>query len=332
MELQSRLILMLSVILGSLALGYTARKLRLLPEALSPQITRTAMIWLQPPLLALLIWGLQAPGWQTALLPVLLAALILIMWPIGAGSARLMGLQRRQSGAFTLSFMFSNMGLTYGAFVCYILIGEQGAALGMIWCLSFTPMLYGLGFIIARRYGGEEHRSVVQTLGDMLRGPESRNPLLGFAAGAVLYVLLPERPAVVGQIVDVLVPLSTAIFLFAIGLSLRLTSVITYRREAVAVGAAKFLIMPALALALAWLVGYWAIEDHALLQVVFVQSTAPASIWASWPRRSSTSTSNSPTRRGSRRTSLPLRSRRWCCASPPGCRRYSPVVTTRLFM
>jgi len=274
--MHSRLILMVSVIVGALAVGYAARKLRLLPDSLSPKITRAAMRYVQPPLLVLLIWGLQAPGWRVALLPVIAAANMVLMWPLGAAGGRLMGLRRPQAGSFTLSCMYSNMGLTYGAFVCYILLGEQGAALGMIWCLAFMPMFYTLGFAVARRYGQEGKRTVRGMLLDAMREPESRNPLLGLALGALLYAVGPTRPAFAAEVVDACVPLSTAIYLFAIGLSLRLTSVVTYRRECAAIGAAKFLVVPLLGLGMAWLAGYWAMADRSLLQVVFIHGRGGA--------------------------------------------------------
>lgn len=276
--MQSRLILMVSVIVGALAVGYLARKLRVLPTELSPKITRAAMIWMQPPLLALLIWGLEAPGWRVALLPVMSAAIIALMWPIGAAGGRLMGLKRPQAGAFTVACMYSNMGLTYGAFVCYILLGEQGAALGMIWCMAFMPMFYTLGFVVSRRYGHDTPQTIGETLLDALREPESRNPLLGLAIGGLLYALAPARPAAGAEIVDFLVPFSTGVYLFAIGLSLRLTSVVTYWRECMAIGAVKFLVTPAIGLSLAWIAGFWAMEDRTLLQVVFIQSTTPTAI------------------------------------------------------
>lgn len=276
--MQARLIVMLSVILGALALGYIARKAGLVRARQSRTISRLAMTWLQPPLVALLIWGLEAPSWHTAVLPVILAGLIALNWPLGALGGRLLGLPPARAGAFVLSCMYSNMGLTYGAFVCYILLGERGAALGMIWVLSFMPMFYTLGFFVARRYGGDGGRSLRETLVETLRAPESRNPLIGFAIGALLFAFGPDRPAIAAAVVDVWVPISTAVYLFAIGLSLRLTSVVTYWRESLAVGVYKFVVTPALGLAIAWLVGYWALEDRALLQVVLIQSASPASI------------------------------------------------------
>lgn len=276
--MESRLVLMLSVILGSLALGYLARKLKLLPVLLSPRITRTTMIWLQPVLVALLIWGLVAPGWRTALLPVMAAVLMAVMWPVGAAVARVQGLARPQAGSLVASCMFSNLGLTFGAFICYVLLGEQGAALGMIWCIAFMPMLFGVGFVMARLYGGEAGQSIGQMIREIVHDPTSRSPLLGFAVGGLLYALAPDRPPVGAQVVDVLVPLSTGIYLFAIGLSLRLTSVVTYWRECLSIGAVKFLLTPIIGLSLAWLAGYWAMEDRALLQVVFIQSMTPTAI------------------------------------------------------
>ncbi len=276
--MQARLILMLSVILGALTLGYLARKLGVLPAQLSRRISRFAMTWLQPPLIALLIWGLQAPSWRTALLPGILAALIALNWPVGALGSRILGLRRDRAGSFVLSSMFSNMGLTYGAFVCYILLGERGAALGMIWILSFTPMFYTLGFFVARRYGGDGPQTLGQTIRATLRAPESRNPLIGFAVGGLLLAFVPERPESAAAIVDVWVPISTSVYLFAIGLSMRLSSVVTYRRECAAIGVVKFVVTPALGLGIAWLLGYWSIPDPALRQVVLIQSASPASI------------------------------------------------------
>jgi len=276
--MQARLILMLSVILGALALGYLARKLRWLPGTLSRRTSRFAMSWLQPPLVALLIWGLQAPGWRTAMLPVILAALIAINWPVGVLGSRLLGLRPDRAGSFIVSCMYSNMGLTYGAFVCYILLGERGAALGMVWILSFMPLFYTLGFFVARRYGGDGRQTLGETILGTLRAPESRNPLIGFAVGGLLFAFAPERPPIAGSVVEVWVPVSTAVYLFAIGLSMRLSSVVTYWRECAAIGVVKFAVTPVLGLGIAWLLGYWAMPDRALLQVVLIQSASPASI------------------------------------------------------
>jgi len=278
MELTAKAALMIGVIVGALAAGYAARKSGLVQTERSAAITRLAMTCLQPPLVALLIWGLQSPGWRTALLPVLSAALMLAVWPVARALAGLMRLDGRRKGSFVLAAMFSNLGLTYGAFICYILLGEQGATLGMIWCLSFSPMLFTVGLLIGRHYGHEEAQPAGRMIREAFTDPRTRNVLLGLALGAVLFAAGVPRPAWAAPVVDVAIPLVTGIYLFAIGLSLRLTSVLVYWRECLVLGAVKFLITPAIALGLAWVVGLWSLQDRALLQVTFIQSTTPAAI------------------------------------------------------
>lgn len=278
MDLTAKAALMLAVIVGALAVGYGARKTGLVREERSGEITRLAMTFLQPPLVALLIWGLQSPSWRTALLPVMSAALMLAIWPVGRALAGPLRLSGRRKGSFVLAAMFSNMGLTYGAFVCYILLGEQGATLGMIWCLAFSPMLFTVGLMIGRHYGREGAEPARDMIRAAFTDPRTRNVLIGLAVGAGLFAFGLPRPEWAGPAVDAAIPVTTGIYLFAIGLSLRLTSVVTYWRECVALGAVKFLVTPVVALGLAWLVGMWGAADHTLLKVTFIQSTTPASI------------------------------------------------------
>ncbi len=278
MDLTTKATFMLSVIVGALAVGYAARKTGLVPGRWSNPITRNTMTFLQPVMLGLMIWGLQPPGWQTSLLPFISAALMLAVWPIGWLLARMLGLENRQRGAFILSCMFSNMGLTYGAFMCYVLLGEQGAALGLIWCLAFSPMLFTVGLLIGRHHGREGSEPMRSMIRDTFAEPQTRNVLVGFAVGLALFWFKVPRPEWAGPAVEAFIPISTGLYLFAIGLSLSLGSLVRYWRECVAIGAVKFLITPAIAMSIAWAVGLWGAVDHTLLKVVLIQSASPAAI------------------------------------------------------
>jgi malonate transporter len=280
MDLYTKVARMLMVIVGSLTAGYLTRRSRRLPSARSTPITRSTMAYLQPIPLALMIWGLDPPGWQTSLLPFLAAALMLITWPVAWLVARLLRLDAPATGSFIVSAMFSNIGLTYGAFVCYILLGELGAALGLIYCLAFSPMLYSVGFFIGRHYGTEGGRGIGAVIRDTLREPQTRNPLLGLIVGAVLNLAHAPRPELMGTLLDLVIPGTTAVYLFAIGLSLSLTSVIRETRPCLALAVVKFAISPAIALGLAWLVGLGPGLARPVLQVFFIQSTTPVAIMA----------------------------------------------------
>ena len=278
MDLTAKAAMMLSVIVGALALGYTVRKVGLVPARWSGEITRLTMTFLQPLLLALMIWGLETPGWRTSLLPFISAALMFAVWPIGRVLAGLLGLSDRRRGSFVLAAMFSNMGLTYGAFIAYILLGEQGAMLGLIWCIAFSPMLFTVGLMIGRHYGSDGAASARRMITETLVDPQTRNVLIGFIVGGMLFLFRVPRPEWAAPGVAVFIPFTTGLYLFAIGLSLRLTSVVTYWRECVALSVVKFLITPALALGMAWVLGLWHMPDHTLLKVTFIESATPVAI------------------------------------------------------
>ena len=280
MELHIRVARMLAVIVGALAVGYLTRQSRRLPSDRSGPITRATLAYLQPIPLVLMIWGLEAPGWQTSLLPVLGAALTLLTWPVAWVCARLLRLDGRATGSFIISAMFSNIGLTYGAFVCYILLGELGAALGIIYCATFSPLFYTIGFFIGRHYGKEAGQSLGSVIRDTWREPHTRNPLLGFIIGVILFLARVPRPDFVAPLLDVLIPGSTAVFLFAIGLSLSLTSVVRQGRECLVLGILKFLVSPAIMMGLAWLMGLAGGMDRTILRVLFIESTTPVAIMA----------------------------------------------------
>jgi len=280
MDLYTKVARMLAVIVGSLAAGYLVRRGERLPSTRSAPITRAAMAYLQPIPLALMLWGLEPPGWKTSLLPVVAAALMLATWPVAWLVARLLRLDARGTGAFIVTAMFSNVGLTYGAFVCYILLGELGAALGLIYCLSFSPVFYTVGFFIGRHYGKQGGQSIGAVIADTWHEPQTRNPLLGFMLGGILNLAGAPRPGFVAPLLDLLIPGATAIYLFAIGLSLSLTSVVRQSRRCLGLALIKFLISPGIALGLAWLVGLGGGLQRPILQVLFVESTTPVAIMA----------------------------------------------------
>lgn len=267
----------LFVILSGLFLGWLSRRRGLAREK-APTITRLTLTYLEPFPNLLALWGLRAGDAKAFLLPLLGAALILIMWPVGHLMGRLQRLQGPDLGAFVTTAMFSNVGFTFGTFLCYALLGERGVALGTLYTASFMPMLFTVGLFAAGRYSAQAGRSGWDLLKDTARRAESRNPILGIFVGLALYGLGVRRPAAAATAVDILVPLTTFIYLFAIGLSLRPRAMLGYWRPAAMLHAVKFLISPIIGLALGFTIGLGHGPNIDLLRVLFIQSAAPAGI------------------------------------------------------
>lgn len=267
-----------TVILGGLLAGYCLRKSGRLSEETGSALNRWAMAYLQPFVTILALWVMDRPGWREIALPVYAALLIVLMWPVSLVMARIAGLDRPAKGAFIGCGMFSNVGYTYGTFIAFIALGPRGAALGSLYCLSFSPVFYTLGFYLGRRYApGSEHSALAALLG-LLRERHTLYPILSIFVGLALSLLGVPAPGEAALILDVTIPLVTGVFLIAIGLGLRLSAVRAFWRECLQLHLAKFVLSPALGLGLAYVFGYFSLADHALLKMALIQSSAPTAI------------------------------------------------------
>jgi predicted permease len=265
------------VIVLSLAAGYACRKSGLLKVEQAPGISRVGLSFLNPAVTFLVMWALQPVGWETAALPLICALVIVLLWPPAAWLGRRLFAEPDSRAPWVLCSIFSNQGTTYGTFICYIALGAQGAALGTLFQVPYTPMLYLLGFYLAGRYTGRT-TSPWCALADTFRHEYSRNPLLGLALGALMRLAVPHLPELGFRAIDLLVPLATATQLFAIGVTLRFSVIGAYLRPVLLMHALKFLLQPALGLGLALACGLWGRADNQLIKITLIQSATPVAI------------------------------------------------------
>lgn len=268
----------MAVILGGLTTGYCLRKSCWVAERHGNTVNRFALVYIQPLVICLALWMMGRLQWRALMLPLYGIALILALWPVAAVLGRLMRLDRPALGSFVTGSMFSNVGFTYGTFIAYVALGPTGAALGSLYCVSFMPTFFTLGFTVGRRYSHDSSGSLWRALGRQFADPQTRNPVLGIMAGLALNLLNVTPPAAGEAIIDVAMPATTAAYLLAIGLGLHLSAVRVYWRECLLAHVSKFVLSPAVGLSLALLFGYWALADRGPLVVAFIQSAAPVAI------------------------------------------------------
>jgi predicted permease len=277
-KLLSDTIITASVILGGLALGYYLRKAGRLPESAANPINRFALIAVQPLVIALALWMMKPVDWQALLLPLYGIVLILAMWPVSALVGRWVGLDRPSLGTFVSGSMFSNVGFTFGTFIAYMAMGPQGAALGSLYCVSFMPSFFTLGFYAGRFYSPTAEGNMWQALRQQFLDPATRNPVLGIALGLALNAFRIAPPPHSDAIISIAMPATTFSYLLAIGLGLHLSAVKEYWRECLLLHVSKFVISPALGLLLAIPFGYWVMADRSNLAVIFIEASAPVAI------------------------------------------------------
>ncbi len=236
------------------AAGYLVRRLGFLPQRAAEIIMTFVAVFGFPAVSFLSVWGTRLePG--DILLPVMAVAHVLVMVPLSFVASRWASRDRGERGLFLLAGMVGNNGFTMGAFVLYLLYGEEGMGLGNLYLLFFIPLIVVLMYPIAR------HHSTAGPFSGMGR-LVWRSILdwrsIGLPAtvlAMILSLLEVPRPMIVTEwrIVDTLVYVIIPLAFFSIGLGLHLSRVLPLRRMLAALAVVRFVFGAAAGLALAWL-------------------------------------------------------------------------------
>jgi len=266
------------VLIMGLMAGYLARRRGWLPETSARPLTRWLLAYVNPIVAVLALWTLPVDNWKAAALPAIYLIHTMLLWPAAVVMAEVLRLDSREKASLIPPAMFSNQGFTYGVLVCYFAMGSEGLALATLYMLPFSALLYTVGIAAPSRYVSGSSKSVVGQLGQVLAQRYQRNPILGVLAGLSLALFRVPQPHFLRPALDVLMPLSALGLLFAIGLTMHVSTIRDYWDSVVAIHLLKYVVAPALGLGLAMLFGFWSQPDHTLLKVIIIQSATPSAI------------------------------------------------------
>jgi hypothetical protein len=84
-----------------------------------------------------------------------------------------------------------------------------------------------------------------------------------------------KRPPIYTTIISFFIPISTALLIISIGLSMEFNKVKQYLKESVFIASIKFLIIPVVMVSLGFLIGYHQINDGLPLKVILILSSTP---------------------------------------------------------
>ncbi len=238
-----RVVLGLGLFLGSMGLGWWLHRQGVISESLAAKIVHAIVLIPSPIVLCLSFWKMQlrtAEPWLLPLLGTLIStATLLPAW----WYARRARLPDSQTGIFLTCAFFSNLGYL-GAFVAFALAGEAGYALCMLYLVFFNPCFYTLGFGIASYYGRGSRRP---DTGMEVNGGLRLYPFVGMLVGVALSLFSVHRPLVLERVNSVLIPLTTAVYLVAVGTQVTLASPRRWIRPCLAMCGIKFLYTPVVA-------------------------------------------------------------------------------------
>ncbi len=280
------------IIIGSLAAGHSFSRLiarAIVPlsaegaERLRRGMQKTALLAVNPLAFCGAIWiaDFSAAGFYA--LPFIGLAALAMGLALGALGTRLLKLPPLQAGVYTTSASFTNIG-NIGGLVAFVLLGEAGFALVPFYKLFEELWYYSLLFPLARAYGERANKGSAGAwaaprgrggLARILRDPFLLVAFFSISLGLILNASGIQRPAFYAGLNAVLVPLSSFLLLFAIGMNLRFTIAKRHLKAAALLIAGKALIVPAAASGLALLLGLGSAGGGVGLKLVLVLAAMP---------------------------------------------------------
>jgi predicted permease len=195
-------------------------------------------------------------------------------------AAILLNRSDRQKGTLFCCGSFTNIG-SIGALVSFVFLGESGFALIALYKLFEEIIYYSIGFPIARYFsGGDRESTFGQRLRTVATDPFFLAATGAFVCGFVLNLSGIPRPFFYETVNAFFVPAGTFILLTSIGLGMRFSSLAGRFTDGLAMILIKFIIIPTVAVAAAYLAGLNAIDDGLPLKVVLIASSMPVAFTA----------------------------------------------------
>ena len=276
--IKSIIYLLLPIYLSIIA-GYLARKLGWVKVNYSQVISKTAMLFLMPFINIFTFWNLDLSNLGILYMLPIFGVLIGLSGMLAARLVSLyLGLTSRDRGTLMECGLFSNIGLSMGAYICYKFLGEQALGLAILYTMTFPPMFFTVGIYIARRANAPDEKVHFGGLLQYLMDPMSVVPFVGIIIGVLLNILGIDRHPFLGTVNGVIAHVSVVVFCVSIGLTIRLRNVLPFMREAACISIYKLLVSPFVGMIFVTLLGFHSFMDGLILHVVLIQSAMPVAI------------------------------------------------------
>jgi len=280
-KLQTSFILFLVFIYGSLFLGYLLKKVYSPLSGYSRFITLVLLTVLTPVIILNSFWSLAFNSIKIIQLPLVFVCLATLSALPAVGVFRVLSMDKKEMGSFLSCTLFSNIGITLGGFLCYVLYGERGLYLSSLFSAFFLPYYYMAGFPLMSYFSKNRRATLFDAAAELLRNPASAVSLALTAAGIALNLSGIERPEVLNTIATKwLTYISAGSFSFGIGLGLNFRESLKYVKHAVLISAIKFIFNPFIGLLCIFFFGYSSLADRIPAQVIFIESFMPTAIFS----------------------------------------------------
>ena len=232
------------------------------------------------------VWIIRIDNLRLVALPAIGLFILIFGGALALAFARVLKLDRRQTGSYFACGSFSNIG-SIGALVVFVFLGEEAFAYVPLYKLFEEVFYFTIGFPIAKYFSPADEAAPDETMALRLKRVFSDVFVIGALAsitvGGGLNLAGIERPEIFGTLNALFIPAGTFILLVSIGMAMRFSSVGNYLRECAAIAGIKFFFLPASACLVGYLFGFGAMHSGLPLKVVLILSSAPVAFTALIP-------------------------------------------------
>lgn len=190
---------------------------------------------------------------------------------LGSIGFALLTVKDRRKQSVVMTGLFRSNYAIIGLSVAQALAGDQGAATVAVLLALTTPVYNALSVIVLEMFGGKK-ASAKQLLLDIIKNPM----LIACVLGVIFALLELPLPGILEKTVDDLAKVSTPLALFLLGAFFRFEDLREGLRELICVTVGRLIVIPAVFMTAAWLLGFRGAEFVALL-CMFASSAAVTS-------------------------------------------------------
>ncbi|MDY7028969.1 MAG: hypothetical protein SVR04_11785 [Spirochaetota bacterium] len=277
-----RILFILSISLGSVALGYLVRRTALKGyfnndermKLYSKKIKFTAIFILNPIPIIISFWKFSLESSTLLVLPVLGILLSLV----GGTSALIVNkffrIPPKQAASVFTAGMFSNI-LTFGGLTAYIFYGIQGYVLIQLFNIFVSMITFFIGYPMSHRISIAATGKISLSCDILRTKPYLLIPFLSLLTGIALNLMNIPTPNLLTELTAFLIPLISICLGFSIGITLFLSKISRYTRELLLIAFIKFFISPIVMVPFALLLGLDNLMDGVPFNIVLIASVMP---------------------------------------------------------
>ena len=280
-----KLIFSFSLILSGLIIGYGLKQLnpdgffrgRLSIDELRKILQKVGLLFFMPVAFLGAVWILSFSDNRIFLMPLFGLFALITGGVLGLLFAKTTKAPPGKTAILYGCSSFTNIG-SIGALVCYVFLGEKGFALVAFYKVFEEIYYYTIGFPIIRYLSGAEksdNTNFLKRLLTVLKDPFVATILSAFILGLILNLSNVARPAFFETVSSLFVPLGTFILIVSVGLGMRLSRIGKYFPTAIGVTLIKSVLVPAITVSLAVMIGMGDLDGGLQLKVIAILSSMP---------------------------------------------------------